>query len=194
MKRKSALKRETSETKIEASVDFDGGDIIIDSGIGFFDHMLNLLAKHSGMGINLKAKGDIYVDCHHTVEDTGIVLGQLLKDAVGNKESIKRYGHSVIPMDEVLTEVAIDFGGRGFFVVHGDIPVTKLGDFETETVIEFFRAVAFNAGMNLHIRIIYGSNTHHIIESIFKAFAHALKEAVQIDPYIQGVLSTKGTI
>lgn len=131
---------------------------------------------------------------HHTVEDTGIVLGALLKEAAGNKEGIKRYGHSVIPMDEALIEVAIDFGGRAYFVIQGDIPNTRLGDFETETVKEFFYALAYNCGMNLHIRILYGSNTHHIIEGIFKAVAHSLKEALSYDPSVRGVLSTKGII
>lgn len=194
MERIAFLKRETTETVIEANINLDGGLCAINTGIGFMDHMLVLLTKHSGFGLNVVAKGDLNVDCHHTVEDLGIVLGALLKQAVGNKHCLKRYGYSVIPMDEVLTEVAIDFGGRPFFVFNAEIPNVKLGDFETETVKEFFYALAINSGMTLHINVRYGSNLHHIIECIFKAFAHALKEAVSIDSSISGVLSTKGVL
>lgn len=194
MERRAALKRITNETTIDASVDLSGGAYSINTGIGFFDHMLAGFAKHSGFGMTVQAVGDLNVDTHHTVEDTGIVIGTLLKEAAGSREGIRRYGHSVIPMDEALIDVAIDFGGRAYFVMLGDIPNIKLGDFETETVKEFFYALAYNSGMNLHIRILYGSNTHHIIEGIFKAVAHSLKEALSYDPDLKGVLSTKGVL
>lgn len=194
MDRKAFLKRETKETQIEATINLDGGFCEVSTGIGFFDHMLDLFAKHSGIGLTVQAKGDLFVDCHHTIEDVGIVIGSLLKEAIGNKEGIKRYGHSMIPMDEALTEAVIDFSGRSYFVLKGEIPSIRLGEFETETVEEFFNSVASNAGMNLHIRVHYGSNTHHIIESVFKAFAHALKEAIYIEPRQKGVLSTKGVL
>jgi imidazoleglycerol-phosphate dehydratase len=194
MDRKAFVKRETRETKIEASINLDGGAYDINTGIGFFDHMLELFAKHSGIGLSVEAKGDLYVDCHHTVEDVGIVVGTLLMEAAGSKDGIKRYGHSVIPMDEALSEVVIDFGGRSFFILKGEIPCIRLGEFETETVQEFFTSIASNAGMNLHVIVRYGTNTHHIIESVFKAFAHALKQAISYDPNQKGVLSTKGVL
>ncbi|NLN04907.1 MAG: imidazoleglycerol-phosphate dehydratase HisB [Clostridiaceae bacterium] len=194
MDRKAYVKRETKETRIEASLNLDCGACEVNTGIGFFDHMLELFAKHAGMGLTVEAKGDLHVDCHHTVEDVGIVIGKLLKEAAGDKEGIKRYGHSVIPMDEALSEVVIDFSGRSFFVLKGEIPCVRLGEFETETVQEFFTSLANNAGMNLHIIVHYGTNTHHIIESVFKAFAHALRQATSYDPNQKGVLSTKGVL
>lgn len=194
MARKAFFERETKETKISGFLNLDGGPIEVTSGIGFFDHMLISLAKHAGIGLDIKAKGDIDVDCHHTVEDIGIALGNLLYEALGNKEGIKRFGYSQIPMDDALAEAAIDLSGRPYLVFNAQIAEFKLGDFETETVKEFFLALAMNAKINIHINLRYGDNTHHIIESIFKAFAHALKEAIKIEDGKKGILSTKGVL
>lgn len=193
--RKAEITRNTKETQIEASWNLDDrGPSDIKTGVGFLDHMLVLLAGHSGTELKLHAHGDTYVDCHHTVEDVGIVLGKLLDEAAGNRNGIKRYGSFTLPMDEALVQVNMDFGGRAFFVYNCDIPKVRLGDYDTEMTEEFFRAVAFNSRMTLHINVLYGSNCHHIIEGIFKAFAHALKEAITVDENIKGVLSTKGVI
>ncbi len=189
------ITRSTRETQIEASWNLDRQESAdIKTGVGFLDHMLTLLAGHSGTGLKMHVQGDTYVDCHHTVEDTGIVLGQLLDKAAGDRAGIKRYGSFILPMDEALVQVNLDFGGRAFFVYNCDIPKVKLGDYDTEMTEEFFRAVAFNSRMTLHVNVLYGSNCHHIIEGIFKAFAHALKEAITVDENIKGVLSTKGVI
>ncbi|MBE7056098.1 MAG: imidazoleglycerol-phosphate dehydratase HisB [Ruminococcaceae bacterium] len=193
--REAEITRNTNETQITAKWNLDKvakGNI--STGVGFLNHMLTLLEAHSGTCLSLEAKGDTYVDCHHTVEDVGIVLGNLLKNAAGDKKGIKRYGSFTLPMDEALVQVNLDFGGRPYIVFNVDMPKVRLGDYDTEMTEELFRAVAFNAGMTLHVNLVYGSNCHHIIEGIFKAFAHALKEAISVDEKISGVLSTKGVM
>jgi imidazoleglycerol-phosphate dehydratase len=195
MGRKIEVKRITGETNIKLFIDVDGaGEGDINTGIGFFDHMLALFAKHGLFDLKVEASGDLCVDAHHTVEDVGIVLGQALKKALGEKKSIKRYGTSYVPMDEALAMVSVDLGGRPFLVFDAPFPAEKVGEMDTELVEEFFRAVAFNGDINLHIRVLYGKNNHHMIEAIFKAFGRALDEASQFDGRIKGVMSTKGTL
>lgn len=193
--RKTDIKRKTNETDISLSLNIDGsGKSDIQTGVGFFDHMLNLFTRHGLFDLSIKAMGDLHVDSHHTVEDVGIVLGQAIKEALADKKSIKRYGSSYLPMDESLALVVIDLGGRPYIVFDAKFGSDMVGTMDTQLVEEFFRAVAFNAGINLHIKVFYGSNDHHIIEAIFKAFGRALDEATCIDERIQGVMSTKGTI
>lgn len=195
MNRKYETSRKTSETDISLSMNIDGtGKGDISTGVGFFDHMLNLFAKHGLFDLKIRAKGDLDVDAHHTVEDVGIVLGQAIKEALGEKKSIKRYGSSFVPMDEALVLAALDLSGRPYLVFDGKLENEKLGNMDTELVEEFFRAVAFNAGINLHIKVFYGSNTHHIIEAMFKAFGRAIDEASGMDNRIEGVMSTKGML
>ncbi|MCX7749406.1 MAG: imidazoleglycerol-phosphate dehydratase HisB [Clostridia bacterium] len=195
MVREAEIKRKTGETDIALNILIDGsGKSEIDTGIGFFDHMLNLFAKHGLFDMKVKAVGDLYVDGHHTVEDVGIVLGQTIKKALGDKKSIKRYGTSYVPMDETLSLVSLDLSGRPFLVFDAAFTKDQLGNFDTELVEEFFRAVAFNGEITLHIKVFHGRNNHHIIESIFKAFGRALDEATRLDDRIQGVMSTKGTL
>lgn len=183
MMRQAEVERKTLETAVAVSVDLDGsGKAAIATGVGFFDHMLTLLAKHGFLDLQMQAQGDLEVDSHHTVEDCGIVLGEALKAAVGDKAGIHRYGSCFIPMDEVLAQVVLDFSGRPYLVFEAEIPKITLGNFDTEMTEEFFRAVAVASGMTLHIRVLYGKNVHHIIEAIFKAFARALAEAVAVDP------------
>ncbi len=187
--------RTTTETDINLSLNLDGKGIYkIDSGVPFLDHMLNLWTRHGLFDLDLKATGDVEIDDHHTVEDIGISLGQALKEALGSKEGIKRYGTSYVPMDESLVMVSLDLSGRPFIVFKVEIPAAKVGNFDTELVEEFLRAFAFNAGVTLHVKLLEGGNTHHIIEAIFKALGRALREAVSIDPKIDGVLSTKGQL
>lgn len=193
--RTAVLERTTLETGISCDINLDGTGLCdINTGIGFFDHMLTLLSKHSFCDLSLQAQGDLEVDSHHTVEDCGIVLGQVLKAALGNKEGIHRYGNCFLPMDEALVQVCLDFSGRPYLVFEGDIPKVTLGIYDAEMTEEFFRAVAVHAGITLHIRVLYGKNTHHIIEAIFKGFARALAEAIAIDPRVKGVMSSKGTL
>lgn len=193
--RTSSIQRETAETKIQLSINLDGeGKTSIETGIGFFDHMLTHIGKHSLSDLTVKVKGDLEVDCHHTVEDTGIVLGQAIKEAVGNKEGINRYGQAIIPMDEALILCAIDLSGRPYVDVDTPFTTNRVGDFDTEMVEEFFRAIAVNAGMNLHIQVLRGKNNHHMIEGMCKAFAKALLMAVTMNPRIKGVASTKGML
>lgn len=195
MDRESLIERKTNETDISLLFKIDGSGIgEIETGIGFFDHMLTLFSRHGLFDVKLKAKGDLNVDAHHTVEDIGIVLGQAIKKALGDKKSIKRYGSSFVPMDESLALCAIDVGGRPFVVFDAQFTSDKVGEMETDMIIEFFRAIAFNSGINLHIKVFYGGNNHHISEAIFKAFAKALDEATSIDKRIEGVLSTKGML
>ncbi|MBC1465829.1 imidazoleglycerol-phosphate dehydratase HisB [Listeria welshimeri] len=187
--------RVTAETSIELSINLDSAtESTIATGIGFLDHMLSLFAKHSRINLNVKADGDTYVDAHHTVEDVGITLGICLKEALGDKASINRYGSTYVPMDESLGFCALDLSGRSYLVFDAELANPKLGDFDTELVEEFFQAVAFNTGMNLHLRVLYGKNTHHKIEALFKAFGRALREAITINPEIKGVNSTKGVL
>lgn len=193
--RKAEVIRKTGETDIRINLNLDGeGKYDIKTGIGFFDHMLCLMTKHGLFDIKLSALGDLEVDSHHTVEDVGIVIGQCIAKALGDKVGIKRYGTSFVPMDEALASVNLDISGRPFLVFEGEFTCDKLGDFDTEMVEEFFRAVAFNAGITLHARVIYGKNNHHMIEALFKAFGRALGEAIQKDSRIKGVMSTKGVI
>lgn len=195
MPRKSEIKRTTKETDIYLELDIDGsGKSQIDTGIGFLDHMLSLFSKHGLFDLKVKATGDLNVDGHHTAEDIGIVLGQAIKEALGDKQSIKRYGWSLLPMDEALAMVAVDLGGRPFLAFDACFTNSRVGDMDTELVEEFFRALSNNAGMNLHIKVMYGSNNHHIAEAIFKAFAKALDDATGIDSRIEGIMSTKGAI
>lgn len=195
MARKSEISRKTGETDIKLGFSVDGDGISnIDTGIGFLDHMLTLFAKHGLFDLDVKALGDLRVDAHHTVEDIGIVLGQAIKDALGDKKSIKRYGAVHVPMDEALALVALDIGGRPFLVYEAGFSNDKVGEMETQLFEEFFRAVAFNAGINLHVKVYYGSNDHHIIEAVFKAFGRALDEATRLDERIIGVMSTKGIL
>lgn len=193
--RTAKIARQTLETKIEIALDLDGeGKAEVATGIGFLDHMLVLLAKHAFLDLTVKASGDLEVDSHHTVEDCGIVLGQALKQAVGDKIGMHRYGSCFLPMDEALAHVVLDFSGRPFLVWQAEIPKVTLGNLEAEMVEEFFRAVAAESGMTLHVRLLYGRNTHHIIEAIFKAFARALTEGVAIDSRVKGVMSSKGKL
>lgn len=195
MSRFAEIVRKTGETDIVLSMNLDGsGKAGINTGIGFFDHMLNLFAKHGLFDADIKAVGDLHVDSHHTVEDVGIVLGQVIKEALGDKKSIKRYGTVFVPMDESLAMVSMDLSGRPYLVFDARFTQDSVGSMDTELVEEFFRAVSVNAGMNLHIKVLYGVNNHHMIEAIFKAFGRALDEATRLDERIQGVMSTKGTL
>ena len=193
--RRAEIERKTAETQISIKLNLDGeGTCDIATGIGFLDHMLTLLAKHSFMDLTVKAKGDLEVDSHHTVEDIGIVLGEALQEALGDKAGIHRYGNCFIPMDETLAQVCLDFSGRPFLVFGAEIPKIRLENYDTEMTEEFFRAVAMHCGLTLHIRVLYGSNVHHIIEAIFKAFARAVTEATAVDPRVKGVMSSKGVL
>ena len=193
--RRAEIERKTAETQISIKLNLDGeGTCDIATGIGFLDHMLTLLAKHSFMDLTVKAKGDLEVDSHHTVEDIGIVLGEALQEALGDKAGIHRYGNCFIPMDETLAQACLDFSGRPFLVFGAEIPKIKLGNYDAEMTEEFFRAVAMHCGLTLHIRVLYGSNVHHIIEAIFKAFARAVAEAAAVDPRVKGVMSSKGVL
>ena len=193
--RRAEIERKTAETQISIKLNLDGeGKCDIATGIGFLDHMLTLLAKHSFMDLTVKAKGDLEVDSHHTVEDIGIVLGEALQEALGDKAGIHRYGNCFIPMDETLAQVCLDFSGRPFLVFGAEIPKIQLGNYDAEMTEEFFRAVAVHCGLTLHIRVLYGSNVHHIIEAIFKAFARAVAEAAAVDPRVKGVMSSKGVL
>ena len=189
------IERETKETKIFLEINLDGeGKNSIETGIGFFDHMMNLFAAHGQFDLKIDCTGDLDVDGHHSVEDIGICLGTAIKNALGNKHGIKRYGTFFLPMDETLALVSLDISGRPFLVFDGGEFAPMIGNFDTELVEEFLRAFAFNAGITLHAKILYGKNSHHKVEAIFKALGHALKVAVEHDEKIQGVLSTKGIL
>ncbi len=193
--RRSTVKRRTSETAIELQLDIDGtGKSSVKTGIPFFDHMLTLFAKHGTFDLKLKAKGDVDVDYHHTVEDVGICLGQAFKEALGEKQGITRYGEAKVPMDEALTEAIIDISGRPHLTYNVEITKTKFKDFDVEVVREFFEAFVMNAGVTIHINLLRGRNMHHKLESIFKAFAVALSKACEMDPRKKGVPSTKGML
>lgn len=195
MDRTASISRTTSETDIAVTLNLDGsGRSDIDTGIGFFDHMLRSFAKHGFFDLTVQVKGDLEVDCHHTIEDTGIVLGEAIKKAVGDKKGIRRYGSFALPMDETLVLTALDLSGRPYLCFDADFIVDRVGEFDTEMVREFFYAISYSCGMNLHIRQLAGQNNHHIIEAIFKSFAKALDEATGYDPRIKDVLSTKGTL
>jgi len=194
--RKGSVKRTTKETDIEVAVDLDGKGVAnVATGIGFFDHMLDLLARHSRIDITVKAKGDLHIDHHHTTEDVGIALGQAVKQALGDMKGIARYSSVHVPMDEALTRVAIDISGRPFLVFKAEFTRPKVGTFDTELVKEWFHAFAMNAGITLHVETLYGENDHHIAESCFKGLARTLRAAVAIDERQKGeVPSTKGTL
>ncbi len=195
MSRIGKVHRKTGETDIEISLDLDGSGVCqIDTGIGFFDHMLSAFARHGLFDLTVKARGDLNVDGHHTVEDTGIVLGEAIAAAIGDKKGIRRYGSMILPMDESLVLCAADLCGRPYLVMDAHFEAPMVGDFDTELVHEFFYAVSYSAAMNLHLRVLTGSNAHHIIEAMFKAFAKALDEASSFDPRITDVLSTKGSL
>ena len=195
MDRIAEINRDTYETTIDLTLNIDGtGENNIDTGVGFFDHMLTHISKHGFMDIDLKVRGDLDVDCHHTVEDTGIVMGKAIAKALGDKSGIKRFGQAIVPMDETLVLCAIDFSGRSYLNFDASFSVATLGIFDTEMIEEFFRALSDNCGMTLHIKVLDGKNNHHIAEGIFKAFGRAMDMATQFDDRINGVLSTKGML
>ena len=195
MSRTATISRKTKETDITVTINLDGsGQADIKTGIGFFDHMLEAIARHGFFDLTVHADGDLHVDAHHTVEDTGIVLGQAIAQALGDKAGISRYGSFTLPMDETLALCGIDLCGRPYFVMDAQFDAPMVGDFDTELVHEFFYAISYSAMMNLHLRILCGSNAHHMIEAMCKAFARALDQAVTIDPRVNGVLSTKGSL
>lgn len=188
-------KRTTKETDIDIELNLDGNGVgKIDSGLGFFNHMLEGFAKHGFFDLTLKCDGDIDVDCHHTIEDCGIVLGNAINKAIGDKKGIKRFGSSILPMDETLVLCAVDLSGRPYLVFDAEFTVDKVGDMDTEMVKEFFYAVSYASGMNLHIKVLHSGNNHHMMEAIFKAFGRALDEASSYDSRITGILSTKGSL
>ncbi len=193
--RKAIIEQNTSETQIRIELDLDGTGVYeINTGIGFFDHMLSGFAKHGFFDLKVEVKGDLYVDCHHTVEDTGIALGMAIKEAVGEKKGIRRYGNFLLPMDETLILCAVDLCGRPYLNFDASFASEKVGDFDTEMVKEFFYAVSYAAMMNLHLKEMSGENTHHKIEAMFKGFAKALDMAVSYDERVKGILSTKGAL
>ena len=193
--RSAQIERNTKETKIKLELNLDGsGEGVIDTGIGFFDHMLELLKKHALIDLTVKAEGDLKVDYHHTVEDTGLVFGQALDTALGDRRGLTRYGFASIPMDEALCETSIDLGGRPFVVFATDKKHLMVRDFEVKLFEEFFRALSVEGRLNVHTREIYGDETHHVCEGIFKSFAHALRQAVALDPREHGVPSSKGVL
>ena len=195
MARAADYVRKTKETDISLHLNLDGtGSSSIHTGIGFFDHMLDGFARHGLFDLKVNVAGDLAVDCHHTIEDTGIVLGNAIKEAVGDKKGIRRYGSYILPMDETLVLCAVDLSGRPYLVFDGEFTTDRVGYMDTEMVKEFFYAISYTAGMNLHIRVLSGGNNHHMIEAMFKAFAKALDAAVAVDPRITDVLSTKGSL
>jgi imidazoleglycerol-phosphate dehydratase len=195
MSRTAEIHRQTKETDIRVKLDLDGdGESSISTGIGFFDHMLNQLSRHSLIDLLINASGDLEIDPHHTVEDVGIALGQALDKALGAKEGIHRYGSAIVPMDEALIMAAIDFSGRGHLEYAIDIPAEMVGELPADLVLEFFTSLARNAKMTIHLRQLSGENPHHIVEATFKSFAHALREAVSKDERVKGVPSTKGSL
>ncbi len=194
-KRTADLKRTTKETDVRLRIDLDGtGNAEIDTGIGFFDHMLNGFAKHGLFDLSVHVKGDLAVDCHHTVEDTGLVLGNAIKKALGEKEGIRRFGECILPMDDALVLCAIDLSGRPYLGFEAEFTTERVGYLETETIREFFYAVCTSSGMNIHLRVLSGENSHHIIEAMFKSFAKALDQATMIDPRITELMTTKGSL
>ncbi|NTW71035.1 MAG: imidazoleglycerol-phosphate dehydratase HisB [Eubacteriaceae bacterium] len=193
--RTADLTRKTGETDLRCLLAIDGNGVFKgETGIGFFDHMLNLFTKHGNFDLDIFCKGDLMVDTHHTVEDLGILLGSALKESLGDKAGIRRYGNFYCPMDEALTRVTLDLSGRGYLVYNVSLTRETVGGFETEMLKEFLYALAINAGMNLHVTTLYGENDHHIIESVFKALGRALKEAVSLDESSSGIPSTKGVL
>jgi imidazoleglycerol-phosphate dehydratase len=195
MARTASIERVTRETQIRLSLDVDGAGVgKICTSVPFLDHMLSLFARHGLFDLQVEATGDIDIDFHHTVEDIGIVLGDAFRKALGDKQGIRRYGNAVVPMDETLASVTVDISGRPYLVYEVSLPKVKIGEFDVELVREFFVAFANNCGTNLHVRLMYGDNVHHIVEACFKAFARAMDEATRLDDRIKGVMSTKGTL
>lgn len=193
--RDSTVHRRTKETDVTVTLELDGtGEADIDTGVGFLNHMLTLFAVHGHFDLTVRATGDLDVDCHHTVEDVALTLGEALRKALGDKVGIHRYGSMLLPMDEALAEVILDISGRPYLVWHADIPRVSLGLFDTEMGEDFFRAFSVQSGMTLHINVPYGRNTHHMLEAIFKGFGRALSEAVAIDPRVHGIMSSKGAL
>ncbi|MBF7081919.1 imidazoleglycerol-phosphate dehydratase HisB [Desulfallas sp. Bu1-1] len=193
--RQAQINRTTVETSISVSVDLDGnGSAAVNTGVPFLDHMLVLLAAHGGLNLELEARGDVAVDAHHTVEDVGICLGLAVKEALGDKKGIERYGHVLLPMDESLVAVALDFSGRGYLGFDVPLPVPRVGNFDTELVEEFLRAFAVNGALTLHVRLLAGKNTHHIIEAVFKALGRSIRLAAAVKDPAGGVPSTKGVL
>ncbi|HEY6837224.1 MAG TPA: imidazoleglycerol-phosphate dehydratase HisB [Geobacteraceae bacterium] len=195
MSRKASVERITKETRIRLSLEIDGrGEAKVCTSVPFLDHMLDLFARHGLFDLDVEAKGDIDIDFHHTVEDIGIVLGTTVKQALGEKLGIRRYGQATVPMDETLASVAIDLSGRPFLVYNVALPKVKIGEFDVELAREFFQALANNLGATLHVNVMYGDNVHHILEACFKGLARALDQATQVDARIEGVMSTKGKL
>jgi imidazoleglycerol-phosphate dehydratase len=194
MARAADIDRRTRETEISLSVDLDGGEVEASTGVGFFDHMLETLGRHGRLALRVTAKGDLETGAHHTVEDVGIVLGQALDAALGDRAGIRRFGYAAIPMDEALGVCAVDVSGRPLCVFESELPLTTIAGFDTELTEEFFRAVATSARLTVHVGNRYGKNAHHMVEACFKAFARALRDAVSLDPAESGVPSTKGTL
>lgn len=195
MDRSSTITRTTKETDINLTLNLDGsGKTTLSTGIGFFDHMLEGFTRHGLFDLSVQVKGDLHVDCHHTIEDVGIVLGTAIREALGDKAGIKRYGSILLPMDETLVMCAVDLSGRPYFVFEAEFTTDRVGDMDTEMAREFFYAISYAAGINLHMKVLYGTNNHHMLEGLFKSFAKALDQATMYDERIQGVLSTKGTI
>ena len=192
MARTATIERNTKETQISVQLDLDGGEVQVNTGIGFFDHMLTAFGFYAGIGLKLTAKGDLYVDGHHTVEDTGIVLGQAIREALGDRKGIRRFGSAYVPMDEALAFTALDFSNRPYLVFDAEMPQERIGEYDSCLTLEFMRAVAHNAGITLHQTCFYGVNAHHITEGLFKAFGLAVKDAVKIEG--TGVTSTKGVL
>lgn len=195
MARQSHIQRRTAETQIDLALDLDGsGRAEVQTGVGFFDHMLQLLARHALFDLRVQAQGDLAVDAHHTVEDVGICLGRALAEALGEKAGIRRFGHALVPMDETLVTAAVDLSGRAFLVWQVTLPRVQLGQFDSELAQDFWQAVVQHAAMNLHVLCHYGRNAHHIVEAVFKAVARALRDAVEFDPRSAEVPSTKGSL
>ena len=195
MSRTAKINRKTNETEISLELNLDGsGRAQIQTGVGFFDHMLELLTRHAVIDLSVTAKGDLHVDQHHTVEDVGICFGQAIKQALGDKAGIRRYGHFTLPMEETLVTTSLDLSGRYFLVFNADFPSPKIGEFDSELVEDFWQATAANALANLHVVLHHGRNSHHISEAIFKSAARALRMAVELDPRMPGIPSTKGTL
>ena len=192
MSRTAAVERNTKETQIKVSLNLDGGEVQVSTGIGFFDHMLTAFGFYAGIGLEVSARGDLYVDGHHTVEDTGIVLGQALKEALGDRKGIRRFGYAYVPMDEALTFTALDFSNRPYLVFDAPMPQERIGDYDACLTLEFMRALAHNAGITLHQKCFYGANAHHITEGLFKSLGLAVKDAVRIEG--TAVTSTKGVL
>lgn len=192
MARCAEISRKTKETEIKLSLCLEGGEVTVDTGIGFFDHMLSALAFYAGFGLSLTVKGDLHVDGHHTVEDTGIVLGQAIRVALGDKKGIRRFGSTYVPMDEALCFTALDFSGRAFLVFDAEMPQEQIGGYDACLTVEFMRAVAMNGGITLHQKAFYGDNAHHITEGLFKSLGLAMKDAIRIEG--TGVTSTKGVL